>query len=161
IDSSFNDYNALTNAMLSGHLNLFPGPPPLTAKQQAQSKNWQVLVASIPSQNWMYTMRVDKGPFADNRVRDAFKLLVNRQQVVNGSFSGVGLPAPDLMGVPGVPYYLSSAKPTFDPEKAKSLFKAAGAAGTTYTWPIADYFPGAVESVTLLSEMAPAAGVKV
>jgi peptide/nickel transport system substrate-binding protein len=161
IDSSFTDYNALTNAFLSGKVNLYPAPPLLTAKQQLQSKTMQVLQAVLPSQNWMFGMRVDKGEFADNRIRQAFKLLVNRQQLVNGAWSGVGKTADDLIGVPGVPYYLSGQQPTLDVEKAKSLFKAAGVAGKTFTWPIADYLPGAVESVTLLAQQAPAAGISV
>jgi peptide/nickel transport system substrate-binding protein len=161
IDSSFTDYNSITNAMANGSINLYPGPPFLTLREQLASKSLQVLQAPVASQNWMFGMRVDKGPFADNRVREAFKLLVNRQEIINGAWSGVGEVSADLMGVPGVPYYLSSAKPTVDVEKAKSLFKAAGVAGSTFTWPVADVFPGVVEATTLLAQQAPAAGITV
>ncbi len=161
IDSSFTDFNTLTNAFLGGSVDCYIAPPVTTAREQLSSKKMQVLLASIPSTTYMMGMRVDKGPFADNRIRQAFKLLVNRQAMLDGSLDGVGAIADDFIGVPTVPYYLTSAKPVYDPERAKSLFKAAGVAGNTFTWPTAPVAAGAVEMVTLLAEQAPAAGVNV
>jgi peptide/nickel transport system substrate-binding protein len=161
VASSFTDFTTLTNAFLGGSIDLYIAPPPTTAREQLAAKTMQVLLASIPSTTYMMGMRVDKGVFADNRVRQGFKLLVDRQAMLNGSLDGVGAIADDWIGVPTVPYYLTSAKPVYDPERAKSLFKAAGVSGNTYTWPTAPVAPGAVEMVTLLAEQAPAAGVNV
>ena len=161
IDSSFTDNNALTNALLGGQVNLFVSPPLVTAREQIAAKGMQILQAPVASQNYMFGMRVDKGPFTDNRVRTAFKLLVDRQAMINSAFAGFGSVCADLMGVPGVPYYGSSFKRSQDIEQAKSLFKAAGVAGHTFSWPTAELAPGFVESATFLASEAPAAGIKV
>ncbi len=108
----------------------------------------------------MFLMRVDKGHFADNRVRQAFKLLVDRQAMIDGAWAGFGTPAYDLLA-PGTQYYASDLKVTQDVEKAKSLFKAAGVLGETFVLPTSDFLPGMVESSTILAEQAAAAGVKV
>jgi peptide/nickel transport system substrate-binding protein len=105
-------------------------------------------------------MRVDKGQFADIRVRQAFRLLVNRQEMINASVSGFGVPQYDVVGA-GCRYFASGLKRDQDVEQAKSLFKAAGVQGHTFTLPIADAFPGMVESATVLAEQAQAAGVHV
>jgi peptide/nickel transport system substrate-binding protein len=161
VDSSFTDNNALTSALLGGQINLFLSPPLATVREQLASKGFQILQAPTPSQTYMFGMRVDKGPFADNRVREGFKLLVNRQQMIESSFAGFGEVDADLIGVPRVPYYASDLSRHQDVEKAKSLFKAAGAAGQTFTWPTAEAAPGFVESITNLAAQAPAAGIKV
>jgi peptide/nickel transport system substrate-binding protein len=161
VQSSYTDQTALVNAMLSGAANLLPAPPPIVAKQQLAAKSMQILVGPVSSQNFTFNMRVDKGPFVDNRIREGFKLLVNRQEMVNAGWGGAGTVCADLIGPPNDPYYLSSAKPTHDVERARALFKAAGVAGETFSWPVADYVPGIVESVTLLAQEAPAAGINV
>jgi peptide/nickel transport system substrate-binding protein len=161
VDSSFTDNNSLTSALLGGQVNLFLSPPLATAREQIASKGMQILQAPVPSQTYMFGMRVDKGPFADNRIRTAFKLLVNRQEMINSAFAGFGDVDADLIGVPGVPYYASDLKRTPDVEKAKSMFKAAGVAGHTFAWPTAEVAPGFVESTTNLAAQAAAAGIKV
>ena len=108
----------------------------------------------------MFAMRVDKGPFADNRIREAFKLLVNRQDMIDGAWSGFGTVANDLL-CPGTEYYASDLKQTQDVDKAKSLFKAAGVLGDTFVLPTSNFLPGMVESATILAQQALAAGVKV
>jgi peptide/nickel transport system substrate-binding protein len=161
VDSSFTDNNTLTSALLGGQVNLFVSPPLATAREQLTAKGMQILQAAVPSQSYMFGMRVDKGPFADYRVRQGFKLLVNRQAMIDSSFAGFGTVAADLIGVPGVPYYASDLKRAQDVDKAKSLFKAAGVAGHTFAWPTAEVAPGFVESATDLAAQAPAAGIKV
>jgi peptide/nickel transport system substrate-binding protein len=160
VDSSFTDNNAIFNALLSGKINLFPTLPLVTARQQANAKQVQILASSFAAESYMFLMRVDKGPFADNRVREAFKTLVDRQAMIDGAWAGFGAPAYDLLA-PGTQYYASDLKRTQDTEKAKSLFKAAGVLGDTFILPTSDFLPGMVESATILSQQAAAAGVKV
>lgn len=160
VDSSFTDNNAIFNALLSGKINLFPTLPLVTAREQLSSKQVQILASSFAAESYMFLMRVDKGHFADNRVRQAFKLLVDRQAMIDGAWAGFGTPAYDLLA-PGTQYYASDLKVTQDVEKAKSLFKAAGVLGETFVLPTSDFLPGMVESSTILAEQAAAAGVKV
>ena len=160
VKSSFTDNSSIFNALLSGKINLFPSLPLATARQQLTSKQVQILVSPVAAQTYMFAMRVDKGQFADNRVREAFKLLVDRQAIINGAWSGFGTVAYDLIA-PGTQYYASNLKRTQDVEKAKSLFKAAGVLGDTFSLPTTNFLPGMVESATILAQQAAAAGVKV
>ncbi|HXY45174.1 MAG TPA: ABC transporter substrate-binding protein [Acidimicrobiales bacterium] len=160
VDSSFTDTNALFNSLLAGEINLFPSLPLVTAREQLTSKQVQILASPFAAQSYMFLMRVDKGPFADNRVRTAFKLLVDRQAMIDGAWAGFGAVAYDLLA-PGTEYYLSDLKREQDVDQAKNLLKAAGAAGETFTLPTCDFLPGMVESSTILAEQATAAGITV
>ncbi len=160
VDSSFTDNNAIFNALLAGKINLFPTLPLLTARQQVSAKQVQILASPFAAESYMFAMRVDKGPFADVRVRQGFKLLVDRPAMINGAWAGFGTVGNDLLA-PGTEYYAEDLKATHDPEKAKALFKAAGVLGQTFTLPTSNFLPGMVESSTILAEQAPAAGVKV
>jgi len=160
VDSSFTDNNAIFNALVAGKVNLFPTLPLVTAREQLSAKQVQILASGFAAESYMFAMRVDKGHFADNRVRQAFKLLVDRQAMINGAWAGFGTPAYDLLA-PGTDYYGSDLKVTRDVEKARSLFKAAGVLGETFALPTSNFLPGMVESATILAQQAAAAGVKV
>jgi peptide/nickel transport system substrate-binding protein len=160
VDSSFTDPTSLFNALLAGTVNLFPSLPLVTARQQLSSKQVQILASPAAAQSYMFAMRVDKGPFADNRVRQGFKLLVDRQAMIDGAWAGFGSPAYDLLA-PGTQYYAADLKREQDVDKARSLFKAAGVLGDTFTLPTCNFLPGMVESSTILAEQATAAGIKV
>ncbi len=160
INTSFTDNTALLDALRSGAIDLYIAPAPSQAREMLAGKQVQVLEAPSATQPYMIGMRVDKGPFVDNRVREAFKLLVNRQQIVDGALAGFGSVGNDLMGAYD-PYYASDLKREQDLDKAKSLFKAAGFEGSTINWPTANAFPGMVESLTIFAEQAKAAGVKI
>ncbi len=160
VDSSFTDSNAIFNALLNGNINLFPSLPLVTARQQLTTKQVQILASSFAAQSYMFAMRVDKGQFADNRIRTAFKLLVDRQAMIDGSFSGFGTVAYDLLGA-GSDFYADDLKRTQDVEQARSLFKQAGVLGDTFVLPTTNFLPGMVESATILAQQASAAGVKV
>jgi peptide/nickel transport system substrate-binding protein len=160
VDSSFTDNNSLFNALLNGSVNLFPSLPLVTARSQLSAKQVQILASAFAAQSYMFAMRVDKGPFADNRVRTAFKLLADRQAMIDGAWAGFGTVAYDLLA-PGTEYYAADLKRDHDPDKARSLFKAAGVLGQTFALPTCDFLPGMVESSTILAQQASAAGVKV
>ncbi len=160
VDSSFTDTDSLFNALLSGTINLFPSLPLVTARKQLTAKQVQILASPFAAQSYMFAMRVDKGPFADNRIREAFKYLVDRQAMIDGAWAGFGSVAYDLLA-PGTEYYAGDLKRDYDPDKARSLFKAAGVLGDTFTLPTCDFLPGMVESSTILAQQAAAAGVKV
>jgi peptide/nickel transport system substrate-binding protein len=160
IDTTFTDNTALLNALLSGNLDCVVAPALDQARAQLSSNQVQVLESECASQTYMFGMRVDKGPFVDNNVRDAFKLLVNRQDIIDGALAGFGEVGNDLMG-PYTPYFASSLKREQDLDKAKYLFKKAGVLGHSFNWPTANAFPGMVESLTIMAEQAQAAGVKI
>ncbi len=70
-------------------------------------------------------MRIDVKPFDDVRVRQAFRLIVDRQQMIDQAYSGLGAVANDMYarfdaGTPDLPQREQ------DIEQAKSLLKEAG-----------------------------------
>ena len=160
IDSSFTDNNAMLNALLSGQLNLLASPALAQVTQQVTAKQVQILRSASASTTYAFGMRVDTGPFADNRIRQAFKLMTNRQQLIDGALSGFANVGNDLQG-PNTEFFASNLKPTYDVEKAKSLFKAAGVAGNTFVLPTANVLPGMIESSTIWAQQAKAAGINI
>jgi peptide/nickel transport system substrate-binding protein len=159
INSTFSDETSRNNALLGGQIQLSPVYPANFAKQQQSGGQVNVLT-SPGTEGYSFAMRVDKGPFADVRVRRAMKLLVDRQAMIDSVFSGMGSVGNDLLGV-GCPLFASNLTPTHDVEQAKSLLKAAGRQGMTVGLQTGNATPGFVESATLLAQQAKAAGVNI
>jgi peptide/nickel transport system substrate-binding protein len=160
VDSSFADEDARANAVLSGAINVAPFLPPLIAKAQAKSS--QVTVLHAPSVvQYFFFMRVDSGPFADVRVRQAMKLIADRPALINGALAGFGGVANDLVGVKTQHYASDLPQRKQDIEQAKSLLKAAGQSDFRFVLPTANALPGFNPSATLFAQQAAKAGVKV
>jgi peptide/nickel transport system substrate-binding protein len=160
VDSSFSDPTALFNALQSGQVDMVSNLDFALARGQVASKNVAVLAGPPYQQSMTFNMRLDQAPFKDVRVRQAFKLLVNRAAMIEGALSGFGAVANDVPGY-GIQYFDSSLKRHQDVEQARSLFKAAGVKGHTFTLQTSSVQPGFVQSATLLQEQAVQAGVKV
>jgi peptide/nickel transport system substrate-binding protein len=159
VNSTFANETTRLNALLSGAIHLSPLFPFNFARQQKAAG--QVNVFQTPGTGAIdFSMRVDKEPFTDVRVRQAMKLLVDRQALIDGAISGFGVVGDDLWGL-YAEYYATSLRAMYDPEKAKSLLKAAGQENLTVTLPTSPVSPGFVESATLLAEQAAAVGVKI
>ena len=163
VDSSFTDDESRLNAMLSNQINVLPLMPFLSAKLQQSKGNMKILTGrSI--QTYQICMDLNLAPFKDVRVRQAMKLLTNRQQMVDVALSGFGVVGSDLFGgnrSSALPYFDKSLQPTYDPDKAKSLLKSAGHAGLTFQMPTAEVVPGYTESIAVFAQNAKAAGVNV
>jgi peptide/nickel transport system substrate-binding protein len=160
VDSSFTDTNTLFSALLEGKINLFPSLPLVTARQQLTAKQVQILESPVAAQSYMFAMRVDKGPFADNRARTAMKLLADRQAMIDGAWAGFGDVAYDLLA-PNTRYYAAGLTRDRDLDQARSLLRKAGLAGATITLPTCDFLPGMVESSKILAQQAAEAGLKI
>jgi peptide/nickel transport system substrate-binding protein len=70
-------------------------------------------------------MRINVPPSNDPRVVHACKLAVDREAIVNDVYDGYATLGNDLVGYTWH-YFASDIKAEHDPEKAKSLLKAAG-----------------------------------
>jgi len=108
-------------------------------------------------------MRVDAKPFSDNRVRQAMRLIVDRQQIIDQAFNGFGRVANDLYG-PFDPDYIGNDLPQRKPdiEKARSLLKSAGYEDLQVELVTSTGVgAGAVEAASLFVQQAKAAGVDV
>jgi peptide/nickel transport system substrate-binding protein len=159
VDSSFQDDNSRYNALLGGQIDVSPLFPANYARQQQSSGQVNVL-SSSSAQAYAFSFRIDEAPFDDVRVRQAMKLLTDRQALIDGVFPGYGQIGNDVFGSPSQ-YFASDLKAEYDPEKAKSLLKAAGAENLSVTLPVSAVAPGFVEAGTLFAQQAAAVGVKV
>jgi peptide/nickel transport system substrate-binding protein len=130
------------------------------ARAQKNNEAIKLLIAKAP-QTVPITMRMDLDPFKDVRTRTAFKLAADRPKLVSAVFGEFGQIMNDLFGK-GYPSYNSAlAQRQYDPEKAKSLLKAAGQEGVTATLYTSSTVPGMLESATAYKEQAKKAGINV
>lgn len=159
IDSSFRADPARLNSLLAGNLDIVPSVPPALAKAQ-ESSDQAVLGNQHGSAFIAVTMRVDKDPFKDVRVRQAMKLIPDREAIVSSALDGFGVPGNDCPGNT-LQYWASDLKASHDPEKAKSLLKAAGQDSLSLKLYTAAVIAGMNETATLFADQASAAGVHV
>ena len=111
---------------------------------------------------WLpFTMRVDKKPFDDVRVRQAFRLVVDREQMIEQVLSGFGTLGNDMFA-PLDPNYPDFPQRTRDIDKAKKLLAEAGYPdGLDVELVTAPIQSGAVESAQVFAQQASDAGIRV
>lgn len=106
-------------------------------------------------------MKTDRPPFNDPRVRQAFFLIADRKELVDGALSGAGEIGNDLFGK-GYQYYPAGLpQRAQDLDKARALLKEAGAEGLKVTLDTAPAATGFVEAAGIFKEQAAKAGVTV
>ncbi len=115
-----------------------------------------------PGGGWTpFTMRVDKAPFSDVRVRLAMQLIVDRSEMLKLIFAGYGTIGNDLFSIWDPDYDHAIPQRHQDLDRAKFLLKKAGHAGLVtqlVTGPIAQ---GTVSAAEIFQEQARGAGVTV
>ena len=156
---SIDDADARLNALNGGQIDIALNLPYPVAKANLNSDQYKVVV-STGGVGYIFYMRCDTGPFKDPRVRQAMKLVIDREAMINAALSGFGDPGNDLQSRFD-PFFLKSHKATHDPEKAKSLLKAAGAEGLQVTLQTSEVLPGFVDAATVFAQQAQAAGIKI
>ncbi len=158
-DISIDEPSARLNALLAGDVDMLSQLDPRQARAHLNGR--QIRVLNAPSTTiQVFSMAVDLDPFKDKRVRQAFRLIPDRQALINGALAGFATPGNDLPGR-GLPNYLSAPVRKRDPERAKFLLKQAGQEDLTVTLQTSNIVPGFVEAATLFAQQAKAAGVDV
>src|SRR5262245_33102661 len=159
-DISIDDADARLNALLAGEIDAMSQLEYPQAK--AHTATGDIFVVNAPSPSMLcFYMAVDMPPYDNPKVREAFRLIPDRQALIDGAISGFGTLGNDLFGK-GYKYFADDmAVREADPEKAKSLLKEAGHENLTVTLHTSDAVPGFVESATLFAQQAKAAGVTV
>ena len=104
---------------------------------------------------------IDAKPFDDVKVRQAFRLIVDREQMVQQVLSGQGRVANDLYAPYDPAYAKDLPQRKQDLEQAKSLLQQAGQANMTVELVTAPVFQGIVEAAQVFAEQAKGAGVTV
>jgi peptide/nickel transport system substrate-binding protein len=117
-------------------------------------------ITSLPGQWTPLTMRVDQAPFNDPRVRQAFRLMVDRKQYIDVSLSGYGDVANDVFSQ-WDPAFVASLHRDQDVEQARSLLKQAGQESLGVELTTADIAPGVLAGAEAFAQQAKQAGVDV
>jgi len=159
VSLNFRDDFARVNALISGQIDAM-NQLPLGMLQMLNGRdNVDTLLSNTGLFN-PFSMRTDEGPFVDNRIRQAFRHMVDREQVVTQAFGGNASPCHDLYS-PFDPDFNASLKRDHDPEKAKSLLREAGAEGMEVTLVVAPVRFGMVEAAQVIANQAAKIGVKI
>ena len=157
----FSDDAAKVNALLAGQVHTIDNLPAYLA-DTIDTQGAHTLVSETGG--WIpFTMRVDAAPFNDVRVRQAMRLIVDRQQMIDQALSGFGRVANDLYG-PFDPDYIGDELPQRhqDIDQARSLLKAAGQEDLTVELVTSTAVgTGGVEAANLFVQHAAKAGVRV
>jgi peptide/nickel transport system substrate-binding protein len=157
--SSFTSAQAQLNALLAGSVDIAPGVTQALAKANASEK--RIVLGDVNSPGFLTpTMRLDKPPFTDVRVRKAMRLLAQRPTIVETALDGYGRVGNDLTGET-LKYFASDFSRTYDPEQAKSLLKSAGQEKLTVDLYSAELIGGVNEVATAYAQGAAAGGVTV
>ncbi len=160
VTTDFADEQSQINALLGGSIdltNLLSGQSIGTL----EAGGVDVVVSTGGTFN-VFTMRVDQAPFTDPRVREAFKLMVDRKKMNEVVYAGKGLVGNDICGFGDPAYNSALPQREQDLEKAKSLLKAAGhGSGLSVQLITTPLSQGMTAEAQVLAQQAKAAGVNV
>jgi peptide/nickel transport system substrate-binding protein len=159
ITTDYSDESSQVNALLSGQVQAVN----LLSQDVLGTVTGSGKKAVIsPGGGWNpFTMRVDMAPFTDARVRQAFRLMVDREKMNRLVFGGHGTLGNDVFAIWSNEYDHSLPQRQQDIAQAKSLLKAAGQDNLSIQLVTADIAQGVTNMAQLFAQDAAAAGVKV
>jgi peptide/nickel transport system substrate-binding protein len=156
----FADDNAKVNALQAGQIQTLDNLP-YNLIDSIKGAGGGALISETGA--WVpFTMRVDVKPFDDVRVRQAMRLIVDRQAMIDQTLSGYGSLGNDLYA-PFDPAYASDLpQREQDIDQAKSLLSQAGVDGLQVELFTGDDIGSvAPAAANLFAEQAKSAGVEV
>lgn len=156
----FQDDTARVNALLSNQVDAIEAVP--LGQVRIVQANPQMRVLESHTAGFVpFTMRVDKEPFTDPRVRQAFRLIVNRKQMVAQVLAGRGDIGNDLFSRYDACFAKDIPQRTQDIAKARQLLKEAGKENLEVELVTSPVGAGFVEAAQVFAQQAKAAGVTV
>jgi len=124
----FEDASAVINALQSGQIDVINQLDPSLIEEIEANDAFRIYSSPtgkiIPIQ-----MRTDVAPFNDVRLRQALRLVIDREMVLNSIFNGYGQIGNDLYGRYDPDYAIDLVRQR-DVAKAKALIEEAGLVGT-------------------------------
>lgn len=158
---NFSDDDALINSLLSTQVDAI-GQIPL-ALLEVIGADPRISILNSQTGAWLpFTMRVDKKPFDDVRVRQAFRLAVDREQMIEQVLSGNGTVGNDLYSPFDPGYAKNLPQRTQDVAAARQLLAEAGYPdGLDIELVTAPIQSGAVEAAQVFAQQAAASGIRV
>ncbi len=157
--TDFADATAQVHALLGGQIDAMTDLP---ASQINVLKAQQMNALISKTGGWVpLCMAIDMAPFNDPKVRQAMRLIVDRQQIIDQILSGYGSVANDLYSPFDEGYDSSLPQRTQDLAQAKSLLKSAGQDGLTVDLHTTNGASGMVDLATVFATQAKGAGVTI
>ncbi|UUU35930.1 ABC transporter substrate-binding protein [Streptomyces sp. CA-210063] len=155
-----NEESARVNALLGGQVEYAHELNPTTARAH-EGKGQIEIVRLRNSAMQAFCMKTDRAPFDDKRVREAFFLIADRQELVDGALSGAGVVGNDLFGK-GYEYYAADLpQREQDLDRAKALLKQAGAEKLKVSLDTSAVAAGFTEAASIFRDQAAKAGVTI
>jgi peptide/nickel transport system substrate-binding protein len=147
-------------ALMNGHVDAIDNLPP-TEVARVKAAGANVLISETGG--WSpFTMRVDQAPFNDVRVRQAFRLMADREELVSRALNGQGRVGNDLYAPFDVSYASEFPQREQDLAQARSLLRQAGRSGVQVELVTSSGIgAGAVEAAQLFARQAAGAGAEV
>jgi peptide/nickel transport system substrate-binding protein len=157
--TDFADSASLQNALVANQIDAAGGLEGAQLKVLGTNPSIKT-VASQTGSITPFTMRVDKAPFNDVHVRQAFRFMVDRKQLINAALDGYASVGADVSS-PYDPDYDSSLHRDQDIAQAKSLLQGAGQSNLTVELVTSAAATGMVQMATVFAQQAKQAGVTV
>ena len=154
------DATARQQALLSGDVDAIDGVDPKTVDLLARAPMLNIL-ETTGTQHYTFPMRVTSEPFTNMDLRNALKLAVNRQELVDKILLGHGTVGNDHPIAATQPFHADLPQREYDPEAAAELYKKSGHSGTIELSTSEAAFAGAVDAAELVAASAKAAGIDV
>ena len=157
--TDFADSAAQVNALMAGQLDAITDIP---FAQIDTAKAQGIAILEGTGGGWLpLCMAIDMDPFTDVKVRQAFRLMADRQAMLEQVLSGHGSVANDIFSPFDACYSSDLAQREQDIEQAKSLLKSAGKDGMTVDLHTTNGAAGMVDSANVFASQCKAAGVTV
>lgn len=125
----FGDPSAAANALSAGQIDLFTGIESYLAYELADNPAFTIYNAPT-GRFYPIQMRTDVPPFNDVRLRQALRLVIDRQAVVDSAWGGFAQKGNDLYAINDVDFASDLVRER-DVEKARALITEAGLDGLT------------------------------
>lgn len=157
---NFPDQASMVNALRAGQIDIANSVPFPEIAGLLQSDQ----LASVESEavgGLTLSMRLDAAPFDDPKVVEAFRLMVDREQMLSNAYGGFGVIGNDMRTRATACPAPKVEQREQDTERAKQLLEEAGQSGLKVELVTDGMFPGMMETAQLFAQHAAQAGVTV
>ncbi len=154
-----NDDTARAAALQSGQVHFINRVSPKIAKLLGRAPGLRIETISGRG-HYVFVMHTDTPPFANNDLRMALKLAVDRQEMVDKVLRGFGSVGNDMPINAAYPLFSGDIEQrSFDPDQARHYFQKSGHDGPIVLKVSDAAFPSAVDAAALYQQSAAKAGI--